>query len=118
MSLEIAILGPALLLTVFAFVQGALWFYARSLAQAAAHEGLTTARTYHGSPEAGAQRTRAFLTEHAADTLTDTHITLTSSPEQIRVEVTGRALSVLPGVPGLPVTQTAQGPREHLTDPP
>ena len=34
--MEIAILGPALLLLIFSIVQAGLWFYARNLALAAA----------------------------------------------------------------------------------
>ena len=115
-SLEIAILGPALLLLVFAVVQGGLWFYARSLALAAAEEGATAGAAYQADRSAAAARARAFLTEQAGDTLTSTEVTTTgSSITTVRIQVTGRSLSVLPGIPGLPVTQVAQADVERFT---
>lgn len=115
-SLEIAILAPALLLVVFTIVQTGLWFYARNLALAAAQEGATAGAAYHAPTGAGTARARAFLTEQATDTLTDTTVTAAgSSATSIRVQVTGRSLSVLPGVPGITVTQTAEAPVERFT---
>lgn len=115
-SLEIAILFPVLLLVVTAIVQYGLWFHARSLALAAAQEGVTAARIYTAEPRAGVDRARAFLDAHGADTLTDVAITSTSpGAGQVGVHVTGRTLSLLPGVPGLTVTQSAQGPVERFT---
>jgi hypothetical protein len=42
-----------MLLLVFAIVQTGLWFYARSLALAAAQEGVAAARAYRASGDAG-----------------------------------------------------------------
>lgn len=115
-SLEIAILGPALLLLIFTIVQTGLWFHARSLALAAAQEGVNAARAYRADPATGTTRARLFLTEHAGDSLSGTRITTTgTTPTQIRIQVQGRALSVLPGVPGMTVTQSAEAPIERFT---
>ena len=118
-SLEIAILGPALLLLIFTIVQAGLWFHARSLALAAAQEGVNAARAYRAAgvdPAAGTSRARLFLTEHAGDSLSAPRITATgTTPTQVRIQVRGRALSVLPGVPGISVEQSAEGPVEHFT---
>lgn len=115
-SLEIAILGPALLLLIFSIVQAGLWFHSRSLALAAAQEGVNAARAYQADPATGTSRARLFLTEHAGDSLTATRITSTgTTPTQIRIQVRGRALSVLPGIPGLTVNQAAEGPVEQFT---
>lgn len=115
-SLEIAILAPALLLLVFAIVQGGLLFYARNLALAAAQEGATAGSAYHAPAGAGTARARAFLTEQAADSLTSTTVTSTGSTTTVvRIQVTGRSLSVLPGLPGLVVTQSAEAPVERFT---
>ena len=115
-SVEIAILGPALLLLVFAIVQGGLWFYAHNLALAAAEEGVTTGAAYGARPDAGVARTRNFLDQQAGDSLTATTISSAgSTPAVVRIEVTGRSLSVLPGVPGIEVTATAVGPVERFT---
>lgn len=117
-TLEIAILGPALLLTIFTIVQAGLWFYARSLALTAAEEGVAAARGYGADPNTGPARARSFLTEHGADTLQAPQIQQQASPTRVRIEVSGRVLSVLPGIPALTVTQAAEAPRERLTDPP
>lgn len=117
-TLEIAILGPVLLLAIFTTVQAGLWFYARSLALAAAQEGVAAARGYHADPASGPARARAFLTEHGADTLQAPQISMATTATRVRIQVTGHALSVLPGLPALAVSQAADGPRERLTDPP
>jgi Flp pilus assembly protein TadG len=115
-SVEIAILGPALLLLVFAIVQGGLWFYAHNLALAAAEEGVTTGAAYGARPDIGVVRTRTFLDQQAGDSLTATTISSAgSTPTVVRIAVTGRSLSVLPGVPGIEVTATAVGPVERFT---
>ena len=116
MSLEIAILAPVLLVLVFTIVQAGLWFHARNLAQAAAQEGATAAASYTATPTSGVTRARAFLSEQAGDSLSATTVsTAGSTPTLVRVQVTGRALSVLPGVPGMTVTQTAFVPVERFT---
>ena len=58
-TLEIAILGPALLLLIFGVVQAALWFYARNLALAAVQEGADAARGYQASADAGVHQSLA-----------------------------------------------------------
>ena len=117
-SVEIAILFPVLLALIVAIVQYGLWFHARSLALAAAQEGVTAARTYGAEPAAGPARAREFLTAHGAGTLTDVTVAPTTpGAGQVGVQVTGRSLSLLPGVPGLVVTQSASGPRERFTTP-
>ena len=115
-SLEIAILGPALLLLIFSIVQAGLWFYARSLALAAAQEGASAGSAYAAPPDAGAVRAHQFLTEQAGDSLQAVTVsTAGTTATEVRIQVAGRALSVLPGVPGLPITQSATAPVERFT---
>ncbi|MGV8966600.1 MAG: TadE/TadG family type IV pilus assembly protein [Cellulomonas sp.] len=115
-TIEVVVLFPVLLVMVIAIVQYGLWFHARSLALAAAQLGVTAARTYTAEPAAGTQAATAFLDIHATDTLTDVTITATTpGAGQVGVEVSGRALSLLPGVPGPTVTQSAAGPVERFT---
>ncbi len=78
-SLEIAILAPALLLLVFAIVQGGLWFHARNLAQAAAQEGATAGAAYTSTTGAAVARARAFLAEQAGDSLTGATVSTSGS---------------------------------------
>jgi Flp pilus assembly protein TadG len=115
-SVEIAILFPVVLLVITAVVQYGLWFHARSLALAAAQEGVTAARVYQADPTAGTQRAAAFTRDHATDTLTDVTVRATTRGQgRVGIEVTGRALTILPGLPGLAVTQRAEGPVERFT---
>src|SRR5919206_411439 len=98
--------------------QAGLWFYARSLALAAAQEGVTAGRAYHAPATAGPVRARAFLSEQAGDSLTGTTVSSSGTTAAVvRITVTGQSLSVLPGLPGMAVIQSAQGTREHFTIP-
>jgi Flp pilus assembly protein TadG len=116
-TLEVSVLGPVLLLVVFTVIQVGLWSYARSLALGAAQEGLAAGRAYGATAEAGQERARSFLDATAGDSLRGSAVTSTATASTLRIEVTGRALSVLPGVPGLPVSQRAEGPIERFTSP-
>ena len=103
-SLELAIVFPALLLIVTALIQYALWFHARSLALAAAQQGVSVARAYHSTPAAGRGSALAFIADHGADTLLNPDATAsTLAAGQVLVVVTGRSVSVLPGVAGIAV---------------
>ena len=115
-SLEIAILGPALLLLIFGVVQAGLWFYARNLALAAAQEGVDAARAYHASGDAGVTRAQSFLERAAGDSVQGATVSASgSTPTTVRIEVRGRSLSVIPGMSGIPINQSAQGPVERFT---
>ena len=116
-TLEVSILAPVLLLVVFTIIQVGLWSYARSLALGAAQEGVAAGRAYGAPADAGRARAQSFLDTTAGDSLVGSAVTSTATAASLRVEVTGRALSVLPGVPGLPVRQHAEGPIERFTAP-
>lgn len=113
-TLEIAILGPALLLLVFAVVQVALWAYARNLALAAAQEGASAAAAYGARPGDGPARARAFLQDAGGDSIGEVRVAGERDRTSARVEVSGRSLSVVPGVPGIRVVQSAEVPRERF----
>jgi Flp pilus assembly protein TadG len=116
-TIEIAVLAPVLLLVVFTIVQVGLWSYARSLALGAAQEGVAAGRAYRAPAEAGRIRAEQFLATSAGDSLLAPAVVARATPSTVRVEVTGRAQSVLPAVPGLPVRQHAEGPIERWTAP-
>ena len=115
---ELAVTLPAILLLLFASIQVAAVFVARSTALNAAQSGVNAQRLHDAPPDAGAQRATKFLNQ-AGDWLvgwknpgpdcvtTDTDVTCT---------VTGRALSVVPGVT-FSVRQTAHGTVERWTAP-
>ena len=117
-SLEAVILFPALLLVIFTAMEIALWFYARNLALAAAQEGVRAGRAEHATASAGIPAARRFIDRAADDTLQGATISShRSTATQVRIRVAGRSLSVLPGVPGLPVAQESRASVERFTTP-
>lgn len=115
-SIELVILFPALLLLITALVQYGLWFHARSVALAAAQEGVAAARAYGANPATGQDVALQFVAEHASDSLLDATAT-SSAPggQHLEVVVTGQAPSVLPGLRGFTVQQAASAPVERFT---
>jgi len=112
------VLFPVLLLLIFGVFQGALYFHSRNVALAAAQQGVRTGRA-DGQPDpvgAAVGRARTFLTQTGElKNLTGLQITPTLSGNQLRIKITARALSLLPGVPGPLVSQTADGGLERFT---
>jgi Flp pilus assembly protein TadG len=110
------VLFPVVLLATFGLIQGALYFHARDVALAAATDGLTAARARTGSGEEGRQAAVAFVERAGGD-----DVLLASTVDCVRtattatVTVTGRTLSLVPGLPGWSVSQTASGPVERFT---
>ncbi|MEU4095901.1 TadE/TadG family type IV pilus assembly protein [Streptomyces sp. NPDC026673] len=117
-SIQMAIVFPFVILLTLAVVQAGMWFHARNIALAAAREGVTAARTYRATDTDGAPRAREALRRIAGDSLRDPSVsTAGSGTESVRVTVTGTAPSLLPGIAGLRVTQSATSPRERWTTP-
>ncbi|MBW8800065.1 MAG: pilus assembly protein [Streptomyces sp.] len=112
-----AIVFPFVLLAPVAVIQASMWYYARQIALTAAREGLTAARAYQSSPADGAAQARSVLGRTAGDSLRGYSVAARSTGQRVRVQVSGTALSMLPGVPGLTITQSASGPVERWTVP-
>ena len=116
-SIQMAIIFPFVLLATVAVIQASMWYYARQIALTAAREGLTAARAYQSSPADGAAQARNVLGRTAGDSLSGYSVSAGSNGQRVRVQVSGTALSVIPGVPGLQVTQSASGTVERWTVP-
>jgi Flp pilus assembly protein TadG len=117
-TLEVVVLFPLLLTAIFGAVQGALYLHGRNVALAAAEEGVRAARLDGAARTAAAATagSQSFLDAvYETDNFSDLVITPTVTREQVRVTVTARTLSLLPGVPGPRVSQTAAGPVERFT---
>nr|WP_290129350.1 TadE family protein [Streptomyces chartreusis] len=112
-SIQMAIIFPFVLLATVAVVQASMWFYARQIALTAAREGVSAARAYESSPAEGAAQARDVLARTAGDSLTGYSVAASSDGQRVRVEVSGSALSMIPGVSGLQITQSASGPVEQ-----
>jgi Flp pilus assembly protein TadG len=116
-SIEFAITAVAVLAIIFAAIQGACWFWARSIALAAAQEGADAQRAYNAPPGAGQTKADAFITS-AGDSLSGTTITVISDAQQVQVTVTGHCLSIIPGFcNAFPITATVHGTVERVTTP-
>lgn len=112
-----AIVFPVVILVTIAVVQAAMWVHARNIALTAAREGVAAARVYQAPDSAGTARARETLQRIAGDSLTATAVTSGGSTTEVRVTVTGSAPSLIPGVSGLSVSQSAGAPRERWTSP-
>ncbi|MGW7570796.1 TadE/TadG family type IV pilus assembly protein [Streptomyces tendae] len=116
-SIQMAIIFPFVLIATVAVIQASMWFYARQIALTAAREGLTAARAYQSSPAEGTAQAQDVLRRTAGDSLRGYSVAASSDGQRVRVQVTGTALSMIPGVPGLRITQSASGPLERWTVP-
>ncbi len=120
---ELAVAMPAILIMLFASIQVAVWFVARSTALNAAQSGVNAQRLYQAPAGAGEERATKFLNQ-AGDWLVgweDPGPTCVSTAEAgvvvaVTCTVTGRSLSVVPGV-SFSVRQTAHGTVERWTAP-
>ncbi|MDX2565089.1 pilus assembly protein [Streptomyces sp. TX20-6-3] len=114
--IQVAILFPVVILLIFAIVQAFLAAYAHNVAQTAAREGVSAGRMYGAGPGDGAAKARSAVNALGGDILVDSHVsTAGSTAARIRITVQGRAISLLPGMGGWPVTASASGPVERWT---
>ncbi|TVZ84784.1 TadE family protein [Streptomyces sp. BK340] len=116
-SIQMAIIFPVVLLATIAVIQASMWYFARQIALTAAREGATAARAYQAGPGDGAARARSVLERTAGDSLRGYSVSVSSDGQRVRVEVSGTAMSMIPGLSGLQVTQSASGPVERWTVP-
>ncbi|WP_082553201.1 TadE family protein [Phycicoccus sp. Root101] len=114
-SIQMVLLMPALFAVMFLGMQGALIYHARTVALAAAQEGVRTAAGVGGSGATGAHDAYAFITAAGGDdVLQAPRIRSSRSTTTATVTVTGRSLSVIPGW-APKITQSASAPVERTT---
>ena len=113
-SVEMVLLMPLLLLILFSGVQGAVYFHARTLAIAAAQEGVRAASRPDATLTDGTAAAAGFLGDVAGDSLTRVTITGSRSATTATVTVRGSSLSLIPGWTPT-VKQTAHLPVERIT---
>ncbi|WP_346775879.1 TadE family protein [Micromonospora sp. HNM0581] len=114
---ELAVALPAVLVMVFASIQVAVVFVARSTALNAAQSGVNAERLYEAPAGAGADRAAEFLAA-AGDWLVDWDTpgpSCATTATDVTCTVSGKALSVVPGV-SFSVEQTAHGTVERWTE--
>ncbi|MEV4663438.1 TadE family protein [Micromonospora echinofusca] len=115
---ELAVAMPAILLLLFASIQTAAWFVARSTALNAAQSGVNAQRLHQAPAGAGEARAVRFLRASGGWLVgwEDPAPSCLTAGTEVTCTVRGRSLSVVPGV-SFPVRQTAHGTVERWTTP-
>jgi Flp pilus assembly protein TadG len=114
-SAEIVVAVPLLMLLILLVIQFAVWANAESIAHATAEEALAAARVQGGTAAAGQQRAEQVISQIGSSVLVGPQVSVTMTPADVTVRVTGTAERVLP-IPGLTfaVTATVTGPVERF----
>ncbi len=95
---ETVLVTPVLLFLVMLIFQFGLWYHAEHIAQAAAREGVRSARFEDGTEEDGQRRAKDFLVRAGASLIGDPVVTAHRDDETAVVEVRGRSVAVVPGL--------------------
>lgn len=112
--LEVAIVLPVVFLLTMTLVQWAIVWHARSVAEAAAQEGLRTTQGYQSTAEAGRADTLTYLNAVAGKSLPHPQITVTRDATSATVTVDATVASVIP-FGHFHIRETATGPVETYT---
>ena len=113
---ELVLVTPLMLLMILAVVQFGLWFHASHVASAAAQEGARAARAEASSAAAGQARAEEFLDSVGRAIVLEPSVRATRDDDVARVEVTGQAPQVVPGLT-LPISAESEGPVEEFRSP-
>ena len=112
-TVEMVVLMPVLLATLFGGIQAGVVFHARHIAIAAAQEGARTAAAYQASLPDGIGTATTAAADWAGQTLTGVRVTGQRTTTRVTITVQGSAVSLLPGV-SWPTEQKATLPVERL----
>lgn len=115
MSLEYAILFPAVILIIFVVIQGALYFYARDVARHAAESAAHAASALDAGPGAGEAAASAVFAQ-TGGSLIGPSVAVVSDGDYVTATVTGSAPTVV-ALFDLGVTQSARSPIEDWVAP-
>lgn len=113
-TLELVIIFPVVLLAFYAVLQAGLYYYARTVALAAAEEGARVASTETGSASAGRAAAASFANRAGSKWLLGQSVSGSRGAERATFTVTGTALSLVPGG-NFSISQTASLPVERIT---
>jgi hypothetical protein len=104
---------PVVMLLLVVVIQFALWAHAAQVAQLAAVVGDRAARSDNGSSGQGLVEANAVLSRHGSDVQGGSAVVSTTADDQVRVTVSGSALSIMPGL-SLRVSATQVGPVQEF----
>ncbi|MBO9041473.1 MULTISPECIES: TadE/TadG family type IV pilus assembly protein [Curtobacterium] len=107
-----AIIAPTIFLVLFAALQFALWYQATNVAQNAAVAAYNDARAYESTSGAGHYSARQVL-QQSGGFLQGSGVDVNRNGDTVTVDVTGQAVSMIPGVQLPPVHRTITGPVER-----
>jgi Flp pilus assembly protein TadG len=110
-TIEMVIIFPVTLFIVFGIVQVGVWYYASSVARAAAQQGAQATAVYDANSGDGTTTANQVLQQNGSSLLNSVTVTPSRTAHQATVTVTGKALDVIPFIP-LKVTATATVPVE------
>lgn len=111
--MEMVLVVPVLLTILLLIVQFGLYWHATHVAQAAAQEGVRTARMLDGTAAAGETRTRGFLAHAAPKLLHDVTVTSHRDLTDSAIRVHSTVEAVIPGL-SLTVDVEATSPTEQF----
>ncbi|WP_196279271.1 TadE family protein [Catellatospora vulcania] len=113
-AVEFAIIAAPLLLVSMMVLQTGFYFYARSIALAAATQGANAGRQ-HGSNDTSARANAEDFLRRIGPGLQSPVVTVRrdTANTEVTVVVTGRAVSLLPFMNPFEISQQAHGPVER-----
>jgi Flp pilus assembly protein TadG len=120
-AVEMAFIAPGLIFLIFFSIQGALFFYGRSVAIQSAREGVSQLRlaqdqaTYDDIRQGVKANTEQFATAVGREALIDPLATPSydDNTGRVRMKVQGRVITLVPWL-DLTVTEEAEGPVERF----
>jgi Flp pilus assembly protein TadG len=118
-SVELVLVAPALMFAIFLLIQAALYMHARHVALAGAQQGARLARTSSAESNSLEQvraATGSYLQQLGGGVLTHSYVAVSTANGIARVDVTGRAVSIVPGIT-LTVRAHSAGPTETFRRP-
>lgn len=113
---QTVIVAPVLFLLIMGVLQFALVAHAQNVAEAAAQEGVAAARRFDAKASDGVVEANSALDTLGARMLSERQVSVDRSQTRATVTVTGRVLSLIPGVKPS-INETASGPVERYVAP-
>lgn len=95
---ELVIAMPLLLFIIMFIVQAGVWMHATHITQAAATRAATTAAGYGATASAGRTAGNDTLAAIGSGVLGNPSVSVTRTATEVRVEVSGTAQTVVPGI--------------------
>lgn len=112
-SAEPVLVLPVVFVMVLAVAQTGLWAHAQHRTQVVAAQALAVARSFDGTAQQAREHAAQAEEQLGGGILQGTEVEVERGPDGARVRVSGRAVSLVPGV-GVPVSSELTGPVERL----